>query len=37
MTGGTLVTMDGSGHMPNLRDPVRFNLILRRFIEVVSG
>src|SRR5690606_20177027 len=24
---GTLVTFDGSGHLPNLRDPVRFNLL----------
>lgn len=32
LTGGTLVSMEGSGHMPNLRDPVRFNLLLRDFL-----
>jgi pimeloyl-ACP methyl ester carboxylesterase len=30
-----LVEMAGSGHAPNCRDPVRFNLILRDFIESV--
>jgi pimeloyl-ACP methyl ester carboxylesterase len=35
LTGGTLVSMEGSGHMPNVRDPIRFNLILREFIERV--
>ncbi len=33
IAGGTLVTLQGSGHMPNVRDPVGFNLTLRRFIE----
>ena len=33
LTGGTLVTFAGSGHIPNLRDPVRFNLLLREFAE----
>ncbi len=36
ITGGTLVSLEGSGHMPNVRDPVRFNLILRDFIERVA-
>jgi pimeloyl-ACP methyl ester carboxylesterase len=36
ITGGTLVSFDGSGHMPNLRDPVRFNLLLREFVERVT-
>jgi pimeloyl-ACP methyl ester carboxylesterase/predicted glycosyltransferase len=31
-TGGELVTLHGSGHMPNARDPVRINLLLRDFI-----
>jgi pimeloyl-ACP methyl ester carboxylesterase len=31
LTGGTLVTFDGSGHAPHARDPVRFNLLLRDF------
>ena len=33
LTGGRLVTFAGSGHIPNLRDPVRFNLLLREFAE----
>jgi pimeloyl-ACP methyl ester carboxylesterase len=31
-TGGTLVTLDGSGHAPHLRDPVKVNLLLREFL-----
>src|SRR5262245_14528652 len=31
-TGGTLVTMEGSGHFPHARDPVRVNLLLREFL-----
>jgi pimeloyl-ACP methyl ester carboxylesterase/predicted glycosyltransferase len=31
-TGGRLVTFEGSGHCPQARDPVRFNLVLRDFI-----
>lgn len=33
LTNGTLVSFDGSGHMPNLRDPVRFNRLLHEFVE----
>jgi pimeloyl-ACP methyl ester carboxylesterase/predicted glycosyltransferase len=32
LSGGQLVTMEGSGHVPHVRDPVRFNLLLREFI-----
>jgi pimeloyl-ACP methyl ester carboxylesterase len=32
-TGGRLVTFAGSGHCPQARDPVRFNLLLREFVE----
>ena len=28
-----LVVLEGSGHAPHLRDPVRFNLLLRGFLE----
>lgn len=35
LTGGTLVSMAGSGHIPNVRDPVKVNLALRDFIERV--
>ncbi len=31
VTGGTLVTLEGSGHLPAARDPVRVNLLLRDF------
>jgi pimeloyl-ACP methyl ester carboxylesterase len=30
-TGGTLVTLEGSGHLPQARDPVKVNLLLRDF------
>ncbi len=30
---GTLVSLEGAGHFPNARDPVRVNLLLRDFIE----
>ena len=33
MTGGRLVTMEGSGHIPLARDPVKVNLLLREFVE----
>jgi pimeloyl-ACP methyl ester carboxylesterase/predicted glycosyltransferase len=29
LTGGTLVTIEGSGHAPHSRDPVKVNLLLR--------
>ena len=31
-TGGTLVTLEGSGHAPHLRDPVKVNLLLHDFL-----
>lgn len=33
LTGGPLLSMAGSGHLPNVRDPVRVNLAIREFIE----
>jgi pimeloyl-ACP methyl ester carboxylesterase len=36
LSNATLVSLDGSGHMPNLRDPVRFNLLLREFVDRVA-
>jgi pimeloyl-ACP methyl ester carboxylesterase/predicted glycosyltransferase len=33
LTGGTLVRLEGSGHAPHARDPVRVNLLLREFIS----
>jgi pimeloyl-ACP methyl ester carboxylesterase/predicted glycosyltransferase len=31
-TGGRLVTLEGSGHLPQARDPVKVNLLLRDFL-----
>ena len=31
-----LVALEGSGHCPHVRDPVRVNLLLREFIDVVG-
>jgi pimeloyl-ACP methyl ester carboxylesterase/predicted glycosyltransferase len=31
-TGGDLVLLDGSGHGPHVRDPVKVNLLLRDFV-----
>ncbi len=33
LTGGTLVTLEGSGHIPLARDPVKVNLLIREFVE----
>src|SRR5262249_38841030 len=30
-TGGELLTLEGSGHSPHMRDPVKVNLLLREF------
>jgi pimeloyl-ACP methyl ester carboxylesterase len=37
LTGGDFVLLEGSGHLPNARDPVRINLLLRDFVRLVSG
>jgi pimeloyl-ACP methyl ester carboxylesterase/predicted glycosyltransferase len=37
LTGGELVRLEGSGHAPTVRDPVRVNLLLRDFAERVAG
>lgn len=37
LTGGTLLTMEASGHIPNVRDPVRVNFALRDFIDRVAS
>jgi len=33
LSNGTLASLAGSGHIPNVRDPVRVNLLLREFVE----
>jgi pimeloyl-ACP methyl ester carboxylesterase/predicted glycosyltransferase len=32
LLGGTVVTLEGSGHAPHARDPVKVNLLLRDFV-----
>jgi pimeloyl-ACP methyl ester carboxylesterase/predicted glycosyltransferase len=32
VTGGALVALEGSGHCPHARDPVRVNLLIRDFV-----
>ena len=32
-TGGQLVVLEGSGHAPHVRDPVKVNLLLRDFLK----
>jgi pimeloyl-ACP methyl ester carboxylesterase len=36
-TGGRLVVLEGAGHIPNARDPVRVNLLIREFSESLPG
>ncbi len=35
-TGGTMVTLEGSGHLPHGRDPVKVNLLLHEFLGRVD-
>jgi pimeloyl-ACP methyl ester carboxylesterase len=35
-TDGTLVTLEGSGHLPQARDPVKVNLLLHEFLGRVD-
>jgi pimeloyl-ACP methyl ester carboxylesterase/predicted glycosyltransferase len=37
LTGGTLVTIEGGGHYPQGRDPVKFNLLLHDFLKPSPG
>jgi pimeloyl-ACP methyl ester carboxylesterase len=36
-TRGRLVTLAGAGHLPQARDPVRANLLIREFVESLGG
>jgi pimeloyl-ACP methyl ester carboxylesterase len=36
VTGGRLITLEGSGHCPQARDPVKVNLLIRDFVESVG-
>jgi pimeloyl-ACP methyl ester carboxylesterase len=33
LTGGDLVVMEGAGHLPHARDPVKVNLEIERFVQ----
>ena len=35
-TGGAYVLLEGAGHLPNARDPVKINLLLRDFIRQLA-
>jgi pimeloyl-ACP methyl ester carboxylesterase len=35
-TGGALVTLEGAGHFPHARDPVRVNLLIKQFADRVG-
>jgi pimeloyl-ACP methyl ester carboxylesterase len=35
-TGGELVVLEGSGHAPHIRDPVKVNLLIREFLESLT-
>jgi pimeloyl-ACP methyl ester carboxylesterase len=35
MTGGRLIAIEGGGHIPNARDPVKVNLAIRDFVESI--
>ena len=37
LTGGDLVIIEGGGHLPQARDPVKVNLLLRDFARRVGG
>jgi pimeloyl-ACP methyl ester carboxylesterase/predicted glycosyltransferase len=36
-TGGRMVVLEGSGHGPHARDPVKVNRLLREFVEQAAG
>jgi pimeloyl-ACP methyl ester carboxylesterase len=35
-THGRLVTLDGAGHLPLVRDPVRINLVVKDFVDRIA-
>jgi pimeloyl-ACP methyl ester carboxylesterase len=35
-TGGEVVLLEGSGHLPHARDPVRVNILIREFAESIA-
>ena len=37
LCGGRLVTMEGSGHAPHMRDPAQVNLLVRDFVDKAAA
>ena len=37
LTGGELVVLEGAGHLPHTRDPVKVNQLIIDFIEQTTG
>ena len=37
LTNGRLITIEGGGHLPNARDPIKVNLAIRDFIRGLDG
>ena len=37
LTGGDLVVIEGAGHLPQARDPIKVNLLLRDFVRRVGA
>ena len=35
-TGGALVTIEGGGHAPHARHPVKVNILIREFVEAIA-
>ena len=36
-TGGSMVVLEGAGHIPMARDPVKANLLIREFAESLAA
>ena len=36
-TGGSMVVLEGAGHIPMARDPVKVNLLIREFAESLAA
>jgi pimeloyl-ACP methyl ester carboxylesterase len=37
LTRGRFLTIEGGGHIPNVRNPVKVNLAIRAFLRSVAG
>ncbi|HEY7607532.1 MAG TPA: alpha/beta hydrolase, partial [Actinomycetes bacterium] len=37
LAGGDLVSIEGGGHCPQARHPVKINLLIREFVESLGG